>query len=43
MGVTGNELTESITDPNCDDSGWTDPAFPDDDEIADMGLFTVQA
>ncbi len=33
-----HEVTESITDPNCDDSGWTDPAFPDDGEIADMGL-----
>ncbi len=33
-----HEVTESITDPNCDDSGWTDPAFPNDGEIADMGL-----
>ncbi|HKI21317.1 MAG TPA: hypothetical protein VKA15_25710 [Isosphaeraceae bacterium] len=33
-----HEVAESITDPNCDDSGWTDPAYPDDGEIADMGL-----
>jgi len=33
-----HEVTESITDPNCDDSGWTDPAYPNDGEIADMGL-----
>jgi hypothetical protein len=33
-----HETTESITDPNSDDSGWSDPAYPDDGEIADMGL-----
>jgi hypothetical protein len=36
--ILTHEVTEAITDPNSDDSGWSDPAFPDDGEIADMGL-----
>jgi hypothetical protein len=33
-----HEVSESITDPNSDDSGWSDPAYPNNGEIADMGL-----
>jgi hypothetical protein len=36
--ILTHELTESITDPNSNGSGWNDRKFPDDGEIADMGL-----
>jgi hypothetical protein len=36
--ILTHEVTESITDPNCDGSGWDDKSYPDNGEIADMGL-----
>jgi len=36
--ILTHEVSEVITDPNCDNSGWTDPAYPNNGEIADMGL-----
>jgi hypothetical protein len=36
--ILTHELTEAITDPKSDGSGWNDRQFANDGEIADMGL-----